>query len=1432
MSKRSIRPTSRLLILSAALALGLGTALPASSLGAPRSAAGTTSASASSPTATVAYAHLDLPGATWAKVYSDGLAEIHHGGSTEIQHLPLVGSDGITGPVGAATRQLPPLGDVISDLVHGHGAPYAAQQVVVIYRDGVTAKASVSASAASLRRPGHAAPAYTSDDAINQTLASLGVDRTTQLFTGAMHQRLVSLRVAAEQATGRNLLDYPHAYVLHVTNASVATAVERLRSSGATAYAAPNWTVTTTHTSPVAVTKAQLAQADAAAQRDEAKRDVTQGADPSGVPTNYALTSSAQALLNRPGVDAVPAYSQIADQSGQLPGQGETITNVSLGTLTDASAAADPQDPCNFYATAYGPTTEIINGQRYIDWPSMPLIPTYTADSSGILDPTGETCGDDPTLTEVGLDFSMMSPLPHDAQRPGHEGSGLTDLLGIAPGADYRLVLPSTPGGNVSDVDAAFLGAALQTPRPNVITASLSFGLDQYGFSSRFLEDDPMTEAILASIVNGFHIVVTVSSNDGLRTFTNAAVAPSGGTVATQTAKPGSSISDLNDVLFSDAVSRDYDSGTIDVGGSTLDDIFSAPPQDPKNRALQSQHAFPATRYNGARNYSSGFGSRVNVSAPGDNVLSLSHTQGGDAQAVSVLVEGGTSASAPETAAAAAVVQQVARLTGDKRLASNPLAMRDYLAQTGTPLPQPKQADRYLNVGPQIDLGNAVDTLFTAAGDQTTPSAPRVAVEQRQQGSALGGSIHTDTDPANISLAGRLAYAWITISPDWVGLPHSGVTYRLAATTGPKQRLATTAWARLQPGPILAAAGLALDANETQTVPLVYTASADGQTLVKKRFSLTFGPSDGTTPSTVAPIVPATVTGSTIPVRYDISQLTGATNPTLVVSQPGHIDPATGLYFRPAFTAPLVDPAGTIDVPVSALQGGGIYGIGIQNAPGGWFSANDSAYGFTRVVSGNGSQPTPPTLSRNGSAPGHYLEIPYGGSFQLHYDVRSVDGANGAMVEVSAPGPTTFNNYETYNNPGGSQRDANGHDTGSVAYLPLTGTHGVATLDGPAVGLVPTMNQLIRVIPLRGGAAASEASGVSSIQMDGVVPNDGGSVAGGFGVNSMANDGMVTSNQTAADGSDLGSVEVFNQSSAQITSTPAADDHFYGTVESSCSGVFAGDVGLYDDYDPSVGTSTFHVLDPLQSGTQSSPWTPPSRVGDLICAAHNQGSKDAAFVSGQGGTQPTLRVFTSDIAANTFSKTVSLTPGLHGIGLATIGGFAQDNHTGTAVVATNDAFDPSLPMRVVTANVKTKKVVGFDGVTIGFPSGAAVDSTTHLAVIGSSEAFGIYDLAAQTGVLSTPGGSGYAHPGADELHHQFLVQEVTPPTFFGENPDNNATSGIVISDETGKVVDRVSGFNFFNIFLSNTGDYLQPNPSTQTAFTLGPAGAQLHPFTY
>src|SRR5882757_9731715 len=1314
--------------------------------------------------ATLAYPHLALPNGEWAQVYSDGMAEVHtaRGSSIKIEQLPLSGGETLA-------PQLPAQGDLIADLAQGPATPYADQQVLVVYRNGVT-------------------------PALEGMQAQLGVDRTRPLFAASAASQLAGMRTTAEQELGHPLLDVSSAHVLHVTGSSVAEAVTRLRSSSDVAYAGPNWTVSTAHTTPQPVSTATL---QAAARQPRV-------ATAEGVPDNYALTSSAQSLLNHPGVNAVPAYTAIA-QHGELPGQGEIITNVSLGTLDDASAAADPSDPCNFYATNYGPTTEVISGQRYINWPSMPLIPTYTSDANGVLDPTGESCGDDPTLAEIGLDFSMMAPLPHDAQRPGALGGGLTDLLGIAPGASYRLVVPGTPGGTVSDVDAAFLAAATQSPRPNVITASLAFGYDQYGFAGRYLEEDPMTQAIMATIVHGLHIVVCVSANDGLRTYTNAAVSTSGGSVATNVGSP----TNLDDIGFSDVPSQVRDSGAIDVGATTLDDIFAAPPGDPRNAALQAQHAFATTRYTGGRNYSTGFGSRVNVSAPGDSVLSFSHAYGGGATAVQVDREGGTSASAPETAAAAAIVLQVARLTDNRSLQNNPLAVRDLLERTGTPVPDVSQADIPIHIGPQLDIGRAVTTLL----GRPTPGVARVAVEQRQAQSALGGSIMTATDPTNVSLAGRLADAWITVAPDWIGLPDHGVSYRLTVAG---QRLASTPWARVQPADILGAAGLPLAATSPRTVPLTYTASVHGRVVARADVSLTFGPTNGTVPSVVAPLVPSVVRGSTIPVRYDISRLTGATNPVLVVSQPGRIETATGLFFRPAYTVPLTVPTGTVNVPVSALSGAGIYGIGIQNGPGGWFSPNDSTFAFTRVAPPSDARPTPPTL--NGA---HYLGIPDHGAFQLSYDVRNVPGATGAVVEFSAPGPTPFRDYNPFNNPNGSVRDANGHDAGSVSAVALNGTHGTVTLDGDSLALDATMNQVVRVLPMRSGHAVGEASGVSSISMDGVAAADGGSALAGFGVNENGSDGFITSNQVTADGKKLGSVETFDQASGRITSTVASSAQTYSTISGACAGILHGDVGLYQ------GDDAYRVL---VGGQPAGTWTPPDALGSVGCVAHNQATADTAVVSGTGGSTPSLLVSTSNIAHNTFSPAVDLAPALGGVASASLGGFAQDSATNQAVVAVDDAATQT--PRVVVAGLDSGDVHGIPAVTTGFSSGAAVDSATHQAVIGSYGGMGIYDLGANTGTLVTPGGSTYEHPAADSVHGLFAVQEVAPPDFFGESPNNNAMSAVVILDEHGTVVRRIEKFNFYNVFLLNMGDYLQLNPATRTAFTLGPVGQQLFPFTY
>src|SRR3981081_1625907 len=80
-----------------------------------------------------------------------------------------------------------------------------------------------------------------------------------------------------------------------------------------------------------------------------------------------------------------------------------------------------------------------------------------------------------------------------------------------------------------SPTRGAPLAPGIQTPQPNGITASLGFGFDAFGFPGRYLEEDPLTESLISSLVHSRGIVVSISANDGTRTFTNAAIGSSGG---------------------------------------------------------------------------------------------------------------------------------------------------------------------------------------------------------------------------------------------------------------------------------------------------------------------------------------------------------------------------------------------------------------------------------------------------------------------------------------------------------------------------------------------------------------------------------------------------------------------------------------------------------------------------------------------------------------------------------------------------------------------------------------------------------------------------------------------------------------------------------------------------------------------------------------
>ena len=323
---------------------------------------------------------------------------------------------------------------------------YAPGRVLVVFKPGVTIpqdRVELSPSAllaqrrAILSKRFDVSPQrFTTDARLNLTLMQLGVDRSERLFSQLDRGTLSSMRAKAEVRARRSLVAFDNAFALHVGAGSVEAAVQRLRAAPGVAYAAPDLTVQ----SMIAGRRPVPAEAlkEISGYRRSTKtfgRSVKSAVRATSLPGNTAVAFNLQAMLNAPGVDAVAAFDEIGQRFGQLPGAGVIVTNVGLGDADDASAAANPADPCNSTVSNGGPTTHMIGGQRYLDLPSLPLIPVWVSDPNGNLSPTAEVCNVDPSLAEVGLDFSVMAPLPDELQRPGEQASFGSDLLGIAPGA-------------------------------------------------------------------------------------------------------------------------------------------------------------------------------------------------------------------------------------------------------------------------------------------------------------------------------------------------------------------------------------------------------------------------------------------------------------------------------------------------------------------------------------------------------------------------------------------------------------------------------------------------------------------------------------------------------------------------------------------------------------------------------------------------------------------------------------------------------------------------------------------------------------------------------------------------------------------------------------------------------------------------------------
>ncbi len=1123
--------------------------------------------------------------------------------------------------------------------------------------------------------------------------------------------------------------------------------------------------------------------------------------------------------------------------------------------------------------------------------PTFPLIPEYVVDTDGNISGSAEVCGIDPDLDEILLDFSAMSPLPQGMQRAGESASGPADLLGIAPGAQYRLVVPGG-AASVSALVAAFVAAGAQTPAPNVITASIGWGTDAFGFSSRYLEEDPLLRSTISTLVNAQNIVVCISAGDGLRKFTNAAVNPMGGSVPTNLTKSSDQVTDLNDVSNSTTPSAVLDTGAIDVGGSTTDDIYAGGNLADQNNPFANQLAFPEVRWNGAQGFSSGFGSRVNISAPSDNIpaLILSSSVGNNYDSTALSLNGGTSASAPMVAAAAAVMLQVARLSG------HPFAkatdVRDLLVSTAVPIPNVQQADMNINVGPQLNLRRAVETVLANAGTAVPPGAPRVAIAQRQlfQGLDFNCQFQSDddhdfveaTDPAYIRLDDREGCGLqenrnlnspITIAPDWEGIPR-GAHYRLYVAGHPQSVLSQGPWARLWPKQIFNAAGLAAASSSVRTVTLSYDVFQGFHLVASTTFDLTFGPTPATSVSLPAPVVAPVITGATMSVSYDFSGAApgDVSSPVIEVSSPSRPSPDSGPFYAAIYKSPvLMSPKGTIQIPVSALGGAGVYGVAVNLSPNpdpllAFFRVqNYSSFAFTRIQAGNTSaRPAAPLLAAANSTasadpPSHTLTIAHGGSFTVSYDVRNVPGANNAALEISSSGPNLMNNANPFNNPNGSVPDDNGVDTGSVAVIPLPSTSGSITLTDQQAHLVEGMSQVVRVLPRAGTQGIGEAGDVSTISEPGIMSPDGDDLSNGFAINTSGDDGVFTS-QGGPFGSLIG---VFSQSTGQVP----------GLIVQPAPQPFAL-IGGYVGNDTVVYQSGATAFQP--AALNAFQVTSSSSTQGYFPSAQSLPPGWKIWEAGQNASSPTSAV----LAVQETNFTLAF-----GVFTANVGSMAPS----TPMVALAPAFpfglvpfdasidyDPAANLAYVT--VEGESPTGFDNsddrlevvnlnsgtVThdydlgdLGSIADLVIDPVTHVGAITSNPPFcgcpsvvfspQLLLVNLNNGVISTPlqlpsattsGGGGIgtgvvAKIAVDPVHHLFAVQNPTPAV---DDDDNNPLGEIDTFDENGNLVSHSARlYNLSQWTLGNHWFQLNPgtSPGTQRdGFMFGPNFDQIIPFSY
>src|SRR5579863_1180915 len=384
--------------------------------------------------------------------------------------------------------------------------------------------------------------------------------------------------------------------------------------------------------------------------------------------------------------------------------------------------------------------------------------------------------------------------------------------------------------------------------------------------------------------------------------------------------------------------------------------------------------------------------------------------------------------------------------------------------------------------------------------------------------------------------------------------------------------------------------------------------------------------------------------------------------------------------------------------------------------------------------------------------------------------------------------------------------------------LPLQ-AFAVAALLGGCDGAISTLQAPSAHVPSASSKKHSPGLGV-------VLTSQGGQIYG-FDIDQSGSDGVLA---TAAN------VETFDENSGKITKsfpkkTPSGTS--YGA-----DGIFTGDVALITRYVVPQGKiyakRFYDVMSPVTSGKFTGTWTPPLKDIQVEQAGPNQTAGDTAIFAIELKNQDVPELIVSNVAKNTFGKVIGLNPS--GFSLGDQPQLGQDTETDQAVIASSPdggRVGGEAPVNLLI-DMKSGQQIEFNGLNngpygSGFVNGLAVDSATGIAATTTelNAQVEFYNLAKKTGTAvqlpctgdasQSLSGSGVAN---DSTNGLFLVTE----QYYCNGSQGSA---IVVYDESGNLVETITGFTFF---VGEGAPVI--NPSERMGWVFGPGVSQLQQFFY